>query len=166
MMEWIVFYIGGIEVHRVMCAEDPDGFYDGEKDALAEKLAEEHEVKVSEVYWRRGKEEKTMSRWDKVRAEMATKSYEKDVERRIENLIKYDEFVFSSIDDETLIYDSWLYNMPDEATLEDYKDIASDDSDYTDMLEVFARIVMADNDAPVRKKARKKAYEYANRKPE
>lgn len=52
-MEWVVFYIGGTEVHRVLSPEDPDGLYDGEKDALAESVAEQYGVKVSDVYWRR-----------------------------------------------------------------------------------------------------------------
>lgn len=85
-----------------------------------------------------------MNRWNKARAEMAQKSYDKDVQDRVRQLIECDEFVYQKVQDEGLVYGLWCVYMPDEATLDDYEDIASDDESYSEMLGAFARVVIAD----------------------
>lgn len=76
-------------------------------------------------------------------AELKKKEKELRVSKRAQKLERMDKWLRLNINDEEEYY-RWLNLVPDEATMEDFQDIAEDSGDYFLCCELFALIVMAD----------------------
>ena len=60
------------------------------------------------------------------------------IESRVELLQKLDSIMRNMNDEEC--YMTWILTVPDEATTEDFEDIAGDDEFFDEVLELFLRL--------------------------
>lgn len=60
------------------------------------------------------------------------------IESRVELLQKLDSIMRCMNDEEC--YFTWIYVVPDEATKEDFEDIAADDKFFAEVLSLFSRL--------------------------
>jgi len=68
-------------------------------------------------------------------------------EKRPEMLKEMDNHIRKNVNNENLIVDLWLsLGVPDGATEQDYQDAVEDEEYWTDCLEIFARVIMRDNE--------------------
>lgn len=69
---------------------------------------------------------------------LLNEEYEDAFEARLSDIKIMHEIMLSMNNEDA--YFSWIYTMPDEPTQEDFEDFASDENDYLDLCNTFARI--------------------------
>lgn len=73
--------------------------------------------------------------------------YELEIRKRIKLLINMDAYIRLRINNEELFY-TWIMIVPDEATLEDYEDLAVEDESYFGVCELFSKLILLDIKKP------------------